>query len=137
MKKALIIAMVCSICLATSACSGQNTEPTETAASTTQNDIETTKPTEKPTEPPTENVGYTAIELADKSLNEIKALMDDDYKSEHIQLSNAFSSDGCQYIYNNDKLNKNLLYKIFYNYYKSNHFYNLLESQKFLLMLFL
>ena len=34
----------------------------------------------------------------------IKALMDDDYKSEHIQLSNAFSSDGCQYIYNNDKL---------------------------------
>ena len=104
MKKALIIAMVCSICLATSACSGQNTEPTETAASTTQNDIETTKPTEKPTEPPTENVGYTAIELAGKSLNEIKALMDDDYKSEHIQLSNAFSSDGCQYIYNNDKL---------------------------------
>lgn len=104
MKKVLIIAMVCSICLATSACSGQTTESTETASSTTQNVIETTISTEKPTEPPTETIEYTAIELADKSLNEIKALMDDDYKSEHVQLSNAFSSDGCQYIYNYDKL---------------------------------
>ena len=108
MKKVMIIALVCSICLATSACSAQTTESTGTASSTTQNVIETTKatekPTEKPTEPPTETIEYTAIELAGKSINEIKALMDDDYKSEHIQLSNAFSSDGCQYIYNNDKL---------------------------------
>ena len=69
MKKVIIIAMVCSICLATSACSGQTTESTETASSTTQNVIETTISTEKPTEPPTETIEYTAIELADKSLD--------------------------------------------------------------------
>ena len=93
MKKALIIAMVCSICLATSACSGQNTEPTETASSTIQNvtekaveattkiekptDESTGKPTEEPTEASTvietepEKHEYTAVELADKSLSEI------------------------------------------------------------------
>ena len=70
------------------------------------------KPTEKstdkaveiPTHKPTETNTYTAVELASKSLDEIIEIMGGDYTSEHTQLSNAFSSSGCPYIYNYDKL---------------------------------
>lgn len=64
----------------------------------------TEKPTEKSTENPTETKTYTAVELAGKSLDEIKSIMGGNYKSEHIQLSNAFSSDGTSYVYNYDVL---------------------------------
>ena len=43
---------------------------------------------------------YTAMQLINKSLDEIKEIMGGDYDSEHIQLSNAFSSNGAPYIYN-------------------------------------
>ncbi len=49
-------------------------------------------------------VEYTAVELAGKSLNEIIDIMGGDYEANHLQLSNAFSSDGCPYIYNENKL---------------------------------
>ena len=47
---------------------------------------------------------YTAVELASMSLDEIKAIMGGDFESNRLQLSNAFSSDGCQYVYNNSVL---------------------------------
>lgn len=47
---------------------------------------------------------YTAVKLASKSLDEIKNILGEDYTSEHIQLSNAFSSSGTPYIYNYDVL---------------------------------
>ena len=47
---------------------------------------------------------YTAVNLASKSLDEIKSILGNDYTSEHIQLSNAFSSSGTPYIYNYDVL---------------------------------
>lgn len=73
-----------------------------------------TKPTEKPTDKhvdtPTHKPDeakvpeYTAVKLASKSLDEIKSILGNDYTSEHIQLSNAFSSSGTPYIYNYDVL---------------------------------
>lgn len=127
MKKALIIAMVCSICLATSACSGQNTEPTETASSTIQNvtekaveattkiekptDESTGKPTEEPTEASTvietepEKHEYTAVELADKSLSEIIEIMGGDFDVDNGQKYLIhYTSPPASNIYNNDSL---------------------------------
>ena len=66
------------------------------------NNKSTSKPTEKPTEPKPKE--YTAVELASKSLDEIIEIMGGSYKSEHVQLSNAFSSSGAPYIYNYDVL---------------------------------
>ncbi len=62
----------------------------------------TQKPTEKPTDPPLRE--YTAVELASKNLDEIIAIMDNDYHSEELQLTYAFSSDSIPYIYNYEKL---------------------------------
>ena len=59
-------------------------------------------PTHKPTEAP--KTTYTAVQLISKSFDEIKEIMGGEYSSEHIQLSNAFSSDGTSYIYNYDVL---------------------------------
>lgn len=70
----------------------------------------TEKPTDKsvevPTHKSTEAKGpeYTAVKLASKSLDEIKSILGNDYTSEHVQLSNAFSSSGTPYIYNYDVL---------------------------------
>ena len=63
---------------------------------------QTEKQTEAPTEKPTERHEYTAVELAEKSLDEIIDIMGGDYESETLQLSNAFSSSGCSYVYNYD-----------------------------------
>ena len=55
-------------------------------------------------EEPAQETEYTAVALADKSLDEIKEIMGGTYQSEHVQLSNAFSSDGAPYIFNDDVL---------------------------------
>ena len=115
MKKALIIAMVCSICLATSACSGQNTEPTETASSTIQNvtekAVEATTQTEKKNEPLTVNETelekheYSALELTDKSLSEIIEIMGGDFDVDNGQKYLIhYTSPPARNIYNNDSL---------------------------------
>lgn len=120
-----MIALLCTICLTVTACSGNKasftvstdnpTTQSTTAASTEKvtemaTEIVTEKPTDAVTESPTEIetepevVEYTAVELAGKSLNEIIDIMGGDYEANHLQLSNAFSSDGCPYIYNENKL---------------------------------
>ena len=125
MKRIIMIALLCTICLTVTACSGNKasftvstdnpTTQSTTAASTEKvtemaTEIVTEKPTDAVTESPTEIetepevVEYTAVELAGKSLNEIIEIMGGDYKADHLQLSNAFSSDGCPYIYNENKL---------------------------------
>ena len=133
MKKIIMIAVLCTICLTMTACSGKKassadstdnpTTQSTTAASTEKEtekstEIVTEKPTEALTERSTEAltersteietepkaVEYTAVELAGKSLNEIIEIMGGDYKADHLQLSNAFSSAGCPYIYNENKL---------------------------------
>ncbi len=55
-------------------------------------------------EEPAQKTEYTAVALADKSLDEIKEIMGGTYQSEHVQLSNAFSSDGAPYLFNDDAL---------------------------------
>lgn len=125
MKRIIMIALLCTICLTVTACSGNKasftvstdnpTTQSTTAASTKKvtemaTEIVTEKPTDAVTESPTEIetepevVEYTAVELAGKSLNEIIDIMGGDYEANHLQLSNAFSSDGCPYIYNENKL---------------------------------
>lgn len=125
MKRIIMIALLCTICLTVTACSGNKARSTvstdnpttqsTTAASTEKvtemaTEIVTEKPTDAVTESPTEIetepevVEYTAVELAGKSLNEIIDIMGGDYEANHLQLSNAFSSDGCPYIYNENKL---------------------------------
>lgn len=125
MKRIIMIALLCTICLTVTACSGNKasftvstdnpTTQSTTAASTEKvtemaTEIVTEKPTDAVTESPTEIetepevVEYTAVELAGKSLNEIIEIMGGDYEANHLQLSNAFSSDGCPYIYNENKL---------------------------------
>lgn len=125
MKRIIMIALLCTICLTVTACSGNKasftvstdnpTTQSTTAASTEKvtemaTEIVTEKPTDAVTESPTEIetepevVEYTAIELAGKSLNEIIDIMGGDYEANHLQLSNAFSSSGCPYIYNENKL---------------------------------
>ena len=125
MKRIIMIALLCTICLTVTACSGNKasftvstdnpTTQSTTAASTEKvtemaTEIVTEKPTDAVTESPTEIetepevVEYTAVELAGKSLNEIIDIMGGDYEANHLQLSNAFSSDGCPYIYNENKL---------------------------------
>ena len=125
MKRIVMIAVLCTICLTVTACSGNKasftvstdnpTTQSTTAASTEKvtemaTEIVTEKPTDAVTESPTEIetepevVEYTAVELAGKSLNEIIDIMGGDYEANHLQLSNAFSSDGCPYIYNENKL---------------------------------
>lgn len=120
-----MIALLCTICLTVTACSGNKasftvstdnpTTQSTTSASTEKvtemaTEIVTEKPTDAVTESPTEIetepevVEYTAVELAGKSLNEIIDIMGGDYEANHLQLSNAFSSDGCPYIYNENKL---------------------------------
>lgn len=125
MKRIIMIALLCTICLTVTACSGNKasftvstdnpTTQSTTSASTEKvtemaTEIVTEKPTDAVTESPTEIetepevVEYTAVELAGKSLNEIIDTMGGDYEANHLQLSNAFSSDGCPYIYNENKL---------------------------------
>ncbi len=107
MKKSVFMAFIASVCLITSACSGQGTGVSVTSGeATTVETTEAVKNTEKPTEIETEpeTKEYTAVELASKNLDEIKTIMGDNYKSEHVQLSNAFSSSGTPYIYNYDVL---------------------------------
>ena len=125
MKRIIMIALLCTICLTVTACSGNKasftvstdnpTTQSTTAASTEKvtemaTEIVTEKPTDAVTESPTEIetepevVEYTAVELAGKSLNEIIDIMGGNYEANHLQLSNAFSSDGCPYIYNENKL---------------------------------
>ena len=125
MKRIIMIALLCTICLTVTACSGNKasftvstdnpTTQSTTAASTEKvtemaTEIVTEKPTDAVTESPTEIetepevVEYTAVELAGKSLNEIIDIMGGDYEANHLQLSNAFSSRGCPYIYNENKL---------------------------------
>ena len=81
----------------------------------------TEKPTDKaveiPTHKPTETKEYTAVELASKSLDEIIEIMGGDYTSEHVQLSNAFSSSGAPYIYNYDVL-PGFAFETYDNYYR-------------------
>ena len=81
----------------------------------------TEKPTDKaieiPTHKPTETKEYTAVELAGKSLDEIIEIMGGDYTSEHVQLSNAFSSSGAPYIYNYDVL-PGFAFETYDNYYR-------------------
>lgn len=125
MKRIIMIAVLCTICLTVTACSGNKASSTDstdnpttqsaTTASTEKviekpTEIVTEKPTDAVTESPTEIetepevVEYTAVELAGKSLNEIIDIMGGDYEANHLQLSNAFSSSGCPYIYNENKL---------------------------------
>lgn len=125
MKRIIMIALLCTICLTVTACSGNKASftvstdnPTTQSATTAPTEKVIEKPTEIVTEKPTEAltespkeietepevVEYTAVELAGKSLNEIIEIMGGDYKANHLQLSNAFSSSGCPYIYNENKL---------------------------------
>lgn len=125
MKRIIMIALLCTICLTVTACSGNKASstdstdnPTTQSTTTASTEKETEKPTEIVTEKPTEAlterpteietepevVEYTAVELAGKSLNEIIDIMGGNYEANHLQLSNAFSSDGCPYIYNENKL---------------------------------
>ena len=115
MKKALIIAMVCSICLAASACSGQNAKQTETTSSTAQNvtekATEATTQTEKKNEPLTVNETelekheYSALELTDKSLSEIIEIMGGDFDVDNGQKYLIhYTSPPARNIYNNDSL---------------------------------
>ena len=115
MKKVLVIAIVCSICLATSACSGQTTESTETVSSTTQNVTEKategTTQIEKQTEPLTvietepEKHEYTAVELADKSLSEIIDVMGGDFEVDNGQKHLIhYTSPPARNIYNDETL---------------------------------
>lgn len=66
----------------------------------------TKKPTEKPTEAKTEpeTREYTAVELAGKSLSEIKEIMGGEYETEFVQLPYVFSSSGSNYFHNYDVL---------------------------------
>ena len=125
MKRIIMIALLCTICFSVTSCSGNNSSsndstdnPTTQSATSASTEKVTEKSTEivteKTTEALTENqteietepemLEYTAVELAGKSLNEIIDIMGGDYEANHLQLSNAFSSDGCPYIYNENKL---------------------------------
>lgn len=125
MKRMIMIAVLCTICFSVTSCLGNNsssndstdnpTTQSTTSASTEKvteksTEIVTEKTTEALTENPTEietepeMLDYTAVELAGKSLNEIIDIMGGNYEANHLQLSNAFSSDGCPYIYNENKL---------------------------------
>ena len=120
-----MIAVLCTICFSVTSCAGNNSSsndstdnPTTQSATSASTEKVTEKSTEivteKTTEALTENqteietepemLDYTAVELAGKSLNEIIDIMGGDYEANHLQLSNAFSSDGCPYIYNENKL---------------------------------
>ena len=125
MKRMIMIAVLCTICFSVTSCAGNNSSsndstdnPTTQSATSASTEKVTEKSTEivteKTTEALTENqteietepemLDYTAVELAGKSLNEIIDIMGGDYEANHLQLSNAFSSDGCPYIYNENKL---------------------------------
>ena len=83
-----------------------NGEPPESPSRAKPTEKPTDKAVKIPTHKPTEAKvpEYTAVKLASKNLNEIKNILGNDYTSEHIQLSNAFSSSGTPYIYNYDVL---------------------------------
>lgn len=117
MKRIIMIAVLCTICLTVTACSGNkasSADPKDNPTTQSTATASTEKVTEQPTEIVIEKVTeietepevleYTAVELAGKSLNEIIEIMGGDYEADHLQLSNAFSSDGCPYIYNENKL---------------------------------
>lgn len=76
MKKAIIIATVCSFCLIISACSWQIKETTETTTASfetknvTEKSSDTTKETEKPTEKSTEEPTVAPIEVQTEELTE-------------------------------------------------------------------
>lgn len=93
----VILISCCSVVV--SGCNKASTDADATTAVT-----ETAEVTEKPSKQTEAKHVYTAVELAGKSLDEIKAIMGNDYTSELTQFSNAFSSSGAQYIYNHDAL---------------------------------
>ena len=120
------------VCVLFCSCNSSKQAPEHTTDQTTlanqseETTISIEKPTEKQTERPTELLTekttelltekpteietvakireYTAVELASKNLNEIKEIMGDDYNSAMAQLTQAFSSSGCPYVYNYDVL---------------------------------
>ena len=115
MKKAIIIALLCSFCFMVSACSEQNTEPTKTTIpanhNVTEKATEATTHIEKQTESPTgiktepEKHEYTAVELSDKSLSEIMEIMGCDFDVDNGQKYLIYyTSPPARNIYNNDTL---------------------------------
>lgn len=111
MKKVMIIAVVCLICFATSACSDQTTESPETTSASTQPVTEkatektTEKPTEKPTDPPTEapteNPNKSVYKAYLENLSENYDLINDtrftDYDTEaddHVIAVKDINNDG-------------------------------------------
>ncbi len=89
MKKIMCIILIAGLALLLFGCAGSSNQATE--ESTVVTELIEAKP-------------VTAVELAANDLDEIKEMMGGQYTSERVQLSNAFSSDGCQYIYNYDVL---------------------------------
>ena len=92
MKKSVFMAFIASVCLITSACSGQGTGVSVTSGeATTVETTEAVKNTEKPTEIETEpeTKEYTAVELASKNLDEIKTIIGQ-LAPEHRELVNLW-----------------------------------------------
>ncbi|MED9970796.1 MAG: hypothetical protein UFA98_12465 [Ruminococcus sp.] len=128
-KHITVLIISCVTVAALSGCGAKTGSTTETAIDTTVQSTTiqsttvqatsiantTAEPTtaESSTEPPAtaepataepETQEYTAVELAEKSLEEIIDIMGGDYTSEMVQLTYAFSSSGTPYIYNYDVL---------------------------------
>ena len=129
MKRVLFAALIGSICLTTSACAGSSLDSTALTDATTIQEmtevaIETTKGTEKPTEASTEEhttdapteesttadtkqgtIGYSAVELADKSLSEIIDVMGGDFEVDNGQKHLIhYTSPPARNIYNDETL---------------------------------
>ena len=103
MKKPLSIILLSALMVALTAtgCSNPVGDFIQPSGSVDASSAEpTVQPTDTPVTASTQDRQYTAMELADMSLDEIKALMGGEYTSEHVQLSNAFSSDGTSYVFN-------------------------------------
>ena len=103
MKKPLSIILLSALMVALTAtgCSNPVGDLIQPSGSANASSAEpTVQPTDTPATASTQDRQYTAMELADMSLDEIKALMGGEYTSEHVQLSNAFSSDGTSYVFN-------------------------------------
>ena len=103
MKKPLSIILLSALMVALTAtgCSNPVGDLIQPSGSVDASSAEpTVQPTDTPATASTQDRQYTAMELADMSLDEIKALMGGEYTSEHVQLSNAFSSDGTSYVFN-------------------------------------
>lgn len=90
----------------TSSVSSSNTSGTQTSKAPQESQESQESETQEPptTMAPQHTGEYTAVELAAKDLDEIKEIMGGDYQYELKQLSNAFSSSGCNYVYNFDVL---------------------------------